>query len=96
MAPAYTTPQGKTVGLPGCWISSPVHCGQNVVHAEADWTLRLGKETKSQRRLDSRESTEYTFPQFHDDSPVGSAMTALAFAGTLAQLVVHSSCDTSV
>ena len=70
MAPAYTTPQGKTVGLPGCWISSPVHCGQNVVHAEADWTLRLGKETKSQRRLDSRESTEYTFPQFHDDSPV--------------------------
>ena len=50
MAPRYTEPQGKTIGLPQTWASSPTHHKQNVVHAEADWMLRIDKEDFQRER----------------------------------------------
>eukprot|EP01046_Picozoa_sp_COSAG06_P038680 COSAG06_NODE_4487_length_4209_cov_18.427494_1_plen_216_part_10 len=73
--PAYIPPGGgKSIGLPSTWTSSPTHRGQNVVHAEADWRMRLDKEETVAKMMDPAgpfaEGAQIVIPQYADDSQI--------------------------
>ena len=73
--PPYIPPgQGKSIGLPETWTSSPTHRGQNVVHAEADWRMRLDKEETVAKMMDPggafADGAKIVIPQYKKGSQI--------------------------